>query len=85
MVQPSSHRRVQGQLEMGTPPGPAAGKLCPELCAQSPTEAGSPSYPLFPSLGSVGHEDGGFQFSRGDDRAPGPQGEDGVPAAEGWL
>ena len=37
MVQPSSHRRVQGQLEMGTPPGPAAGKLCPELCAQSPT------------------------------------------------
>lgn len=37
MVQPSSHRRVQGQLKMGTPPGPAAGKLCPELCAQSPT------------------------------------------------
>lgn len=49
------------------------------------TNSCSFSYPLFSPLGGVGHQDGGLQFSGGDDRTTGPQGEDGVPAAEGWL
>lgn len=72
----------------GDSPGACSREALPRALCSEPhpeAEAGSPSYPLFPSLGSVGHEDGGFQLSRRDDRAPGPQGEDGVPAAEGWL
>lgn len=56
--------------------------LAPSL---SLPETAAGSYPLLSTLGCVRHQDGGFKFSRGDDGAAGAQGEDGVPAAEGWL